>query len=204
MNNNEFILMFERLLSKYTGAPYVALTDSCTNAIFLTIQYLIKINYFNDKEISGLKIPKNTYVGVAQQIIHCGMKLEYESREWNGMYKIGGSNIYDAAVGFKKNMYVADTFQCLSFQQKKKLAIGKGGAVLCDDEAAYKYIKRISHDGRDSAIAVKDDLDIILGWHMNMTPEQASSGILLLNQLGDGEGKIGCSLDYPDISGIIY
>ena len=42
MNNNDFILMFEKLLSEYTGAPYVVLTDSCTNALFLSLK--LKLN----------------------------------------------------------------------------------------------------------------------------------------------------------------
>jgi hypothetical protein len=124
--------------------------------------------------------------------------LEFE--EWSGHYQIGNTNIYDYAVGFEKNMYKAGEIQCVSFQQKKRLAIGKGGAILLDNREMYEKLKRMRHDGRDSSISTEVDADnIIIGYHMNMTPDNAARGILLLNQLSE-QYNLGTFKDYPNIS----
>jgi hypothetical protein len=125
--------------------------------------------------------------------------LQFE--EWQGNYQIGNTNIYDYAVGFNRNMYVPGQVQCVSFQQKKRLAIGKGGAILLDDPVMYERLKRMRHDGRNSAIAVFDENpdDIIMGYHMYMSPDEAARGTLLLNQIGRGE-KYGSFKDYPNLT----
>jgi dTDP-4-amino-4,6-dideoxygalactose transaminase len=192
MNNNEFILMFERSLSKYTGAPYVVLTDSCTNAIFLCLKYL------NIEHPVG--IPSCTYISTPQQIIHAGKKVKWIHEEWEGSYNLINTPIWDSAVGFHKNMYKEKMLMCLSFQQKKALPIGKGGAILLENKEDYEILKRMAWDGRDSSISVKDDLEnIILGYHMNMTPDDAAKGILLLNQYSATNKVQGTWLDYPNL-----
>ena len=135
---------------------------------------------FKDYE---LEIPKNTYVSVPQSIIHAGFKPTFKDIKWKKFYQIGDLPVYDYAVGFESGIYKSGTFQCLSFQQKKCLNIGKGGAILTDDYEAYKILKRLSWDGRDASIPVQEDKNIILGFHMNMIPDDAAKGILLLNQL---------------------
>ena len=192
MNNHEFITMFEDELSTYTGAPYVVLTDSCTNAIFLLLKYL------NIKEDIG--IPSHTYVSVPQQIIHAGYEGFWVKDDWIGSYNLRNTPIWDSAVGFHKDMYIKDQYMCLSFQQKKAIPIGKGGAILLSNKEDYEVLKRMSWDGRDASKSVKDDLDnIILGYHMNMPPEDAVKGLLLLNQYNSSENNQGCWLDYPNL-----
>jgi dTDP-4-amino-4,6-dideoxygalactose transaminase len=116
------------------------------------------------------------------------------------MFQLEGTPVIDAAVGFYKKMYIEGTYMCLSFQQKKALPIGKGGAILLDNEEDYNILKRMSWDGRDASIPVLDDLnDIILGYHMNMTPDEAAKGVLLLNQYRPHKVNQGCWLDYPDL-----
>ena len=39
-NNHDLILLFEKKLSEFTGAPFVVLVDSATNGIFLTLKLL--------------------------------------------------------------------------------------------------------------------------------------------------------------------
>lgn len=200
-NNNDFTLMFEKRLSEFTGAPYVVLTDSCSNAIFLTLKYLQKHYYIPIQE-TRLIIPKQTYISVPQQIIHAGFEPCFDDIKWKGGYQIGNFPLFDYAVGLKRNMYKDGQFQCLSFQQKKALNIGKGGAILLNNKEAYETLKRMAHDGRDSSIPVHEDNNIILGWHMNMTPDDSVKGVLLLNQLSKEKLKasIKSHKDYPDIS----
>jgi dTDP-4-amino-4,6-dideoxygalactose transaminase len=194
VNNHFFIDLFEQQLSEFTGAPYVVLTDSCTNAIFLSLVYLNRYRGYRDTVV----VPKQTYVSVPQAIMNAGFPLLFEDEKWYGQYKLKSTPIVDAAVGFSRGMY-SRGMVCLSFQQKKALSIGKGGAILLDDQQAYNTLKRMSWDGRDASISVKDDLqNIIPGFHMNMIPDDAATGVLKLNNYaGD---KIGSYQDYPDIS----
>jgi len=194
-NNNDFLTLFEKRISEYTKAPFVILTDSCTNALFLCLKYL------NIKE-KNIIIPKRTYISVPQSIYHAGNKPIFKNIKWYGKYQLGNLPIWDCAVNFKPNMYESNQFMCLSFQQKKAIGIGKGGAILTDNKKAYKILKRMAHDGRDSGIPVKDDRNIILGYHMNMIPDDAAKGILLLNQYNFNNKDIKNYKDYPKINKI--
>lgn len=123
-NNNDFITLFEQRLSEYTGAPYVVLTDSCSNAIFLSLKYLQKNSYV-PIQATELLIPERTYISVPQAIINAGFTPIFNKKKWKGKYKIGNLPIYDCAVGFKENMYKPGQYQCLSFQQRKLLELVK-------------------------------------------------------------------------------
>lgn len=195
-NNHFFLDLFEQRLIEFTGAPHVVLVDSCTNAIFLALTYLAQ----HDSITPTITIPSHTYVGVAQSVLNAGLNLAFSEEQWVGQYVLRGSPIIDAAVGFSQGMYRGGMV-CLSFQQKKALPIGKGGAILLNDRHAYSTLKRMAWDGRDASKPVADDLvNIIPGFHMNMTPNDAATGVLLLNAYGGD--KIGSFADYPDISTI--
>ena len=200
-NNNDFLDIFEKRLSEYTGAPFVVLTSSCTNALFLTLM-LFKYKYKLPTELS---IPKKTYVSVAHMLINNNLTPLYIKDKWFKKYQIGKLPIWDCAVGFEKNMYVSGQYQCLSFQQKKTINIGKGGAILLDNKKDYKFLKRLTNDGRDISKTTEQDLkNITLGYHMYMSPDEATKGILLLNQLTTKKIIFGNYNDYPDISQIKY
>jgi len=195
MNNHKFITLFEKEISKYTGAPYVVLTDSCSNALFLCLKYL---NLKNEV----IAIPKRTYLSVPQSILSSGNKVQFKNIKWKSNYQLKPFNIFDCAVGFQKDMYLKDTFMCLSFQQKKAIGIGKGGAILTDNKKAYKVLKRLSWDGRDASKSIKEDTGIIFGYHMNMIPDDAAKGLLLLNQYSFNKKDIKSYKDYPNIKRI--
>jgi hypothetical protein len=46
---------------------------------------------------------------------------------------------------------------------------------------------------------VEDLPNIILGYHMNMTPDDAAKGLLLLNQYRSSNNHQGTWLDYPNL-----
>lgn len=200
-NNHDFITLFEQRLSEYTGAPYVVLTDSCTHAIDLSLKYFLN-SYYLPGIYKGVTIPNNTYISVPMIIKQNNFKVVYEDIKWKEFYKLGEFPIYDYAVGFKPNIYKPKEIQCLSFQQKKALNIGRGGAILTDNKDLYEWAKRAAWDGRDASIPVKDDKNIINGYHYYMSPEDAVKGVLLLNQIDPKwmDYKLGSYKDYPDIS----
>lgn len=202
-NNNDFVEMFEQKLCEITGAPYAVAVDCCTNAIFLAIKYKEhKVDFWTWPR--SFSIPKHTYQSVPMVLMNSGYGVNFTEEKWEGKYQIGETGVWDCAVGFTPNMYEKGTFQCLSFQQKKKLSLGRGGAILLDDEEAYKRLKRMRHDGRDSSMGVTSEIanfpdEIIMGYHMYMTPDIAAKGVLLLNQMGIDKTVRGWD-DYPDIS----
>lgn len=133
-----------------------------------------------------------------------GYKISFMDEEWTGRYQLGNTNIWDCAVGFEKNMYVPGTVQCLSFQTSKRLNIGKGGAILLDDAVMYEKLSRMRRDGRETHTTTIHEMEksldtIIMGYHMNMSPDEAARGCLLLNQLKE-PAKNGSYLDYPDVT----
>lgn len=191
-NNDDFIDLFEQRLCEYTGAPYAVAVDRCTNAILLSLKYL---------DIRYVVIPNRTYLSVPMTCINYGIGVAFEAKEWVGNYQLRNSPVYDYAVGFEEGMFIPGQIQCLSFQQKKRLAIGKGGAILLEDEKMYHDLRRLRHDGRNSRIpeAYDDYSEIMIGYHMNMSPDEAAKGILLLNQLSD-EYEVGSYKDYLNLT----
>lgn len=176
VSNNPYkiVQMFEDELSNYTGAKYVVTTDNCTNAIFLCCKYL---------GVEQVTIPSKTYLSVPQSIIHAGGEVIFDKREetndWKGIYQLKPYPIYDSAKRFTSNMYIPNTFMCLSFHIKKHLKLGKGGAILCDNEDAVEWFKKARYEGRSQKLYHEDDITS-LGWNMYMTPQQASHGLALM------------------------
>jgi dTDP-4-amino-4,6-dideoxygalactose transaminase len=166
--------MFEDRICEYTGSKYAIAVDNCTNALFLVCKYL------NVKDVT---IPSKTYLSVPQSIIHSGGNVIFDKRNetnnWSGIYQLKPYPVYDSAKRFTSNMYIPNTFMCLSFHIKKHLKIGKGGMILTDDENAKNWFKKARYEGRSEKLYHEDDIDM-LGWNMYMTPEQASHGLSLM------------------------
>lgn len=169
-NPYKIVKMFEEEICDYTGAPYAISVDSCTNALFLCCKYL---------NVDEVTIPKSTYLSVPQSIIHSGGKVKFEDTDWKGIYQLKPYPIYDSAKRLTSNMYIPNTFMCLSFHIKKHLKIGKGGMILTDNYEAYEWFKKVRYEGR-SEINYIDDNVKMLGWNMYMTPVEAAQGLMLL------------------------
>jgi dTDP-4-amino-4,6-dideoxygalactose transaminase len=196
---------FEDVLSDYTKAPYVVTVDNQSNALFLCLYYEknVKKSILTDTII----IPSRTYPSVPCEIIHTGLKVgfyEVEGKTIKGSYNLIGSNVWDSALRFTNDMYVPGTYMCLSFTGPyKHLKLSKGGAILTDDEEAYKWFKRARYSGRRECSYHEDNLDM-LGWNFYMIPELATRGLHLMTQFyySDGTPKSNedIELPYPDLS----
>jgi len=192
-NPYQIVDTFEKTIAEYCGSKYAVAVESCTAAIFLSLQYV----GVKDREVA---IPKFTYPSIPCSIIHCGGKVKFTNEWWKGEYELGNLNIWDAALRFKRNMFHGK-FQCLSFHVKKLIPIGRGGVILTNDEAAYEWFKKARFDGR-SPVPLLEDNFTMLGWNMYMPPTDAARGLQLLQALGDRElpdlevEKQG----YPDLS----
>ena len=175
----DIVDIFEKRVAEFAGSKYAVSVDSCTNAMFLCLKYL---------EIEGqdITIPDRTYVSVPGIIKHTGNNVKFEDIEWEGVYQLGGTPVYDSATRFRSEMYIPGAYQCLSFHAKKNLAIGKGGMILTNDEEAYNWFKIARYEGRHTDVKYADDHFDMIGWNMYMYPEQAAYGLMLFEALDVG------------------
>ena len=198
----DIVDIFERKVADWWGAKYAVAVDCCSHAIFLSFKYLLETGQVTDMDT--IVVPKHTYVSVPLQVIHAGLKVRFKDFGWKGSYPLYPTRVIDAGVMWTEGGYVADSLMCLSFQIKKAVPIGRGGAVLVDDPDAYSWLKLASYDGRDLTTPYDIEGHLkIQGWHMYMTPEDAARGILLMDQVGDLGSYMG-SANYPDCSQMIY
>lgn len=189
----DIVDLFEAKLATYSNSKYAVVTDSCSNALFLAMKL---------REVSGeIEIPAQTYVSLPMQIHHAGAVPVFREIEWSGLYELGSTGIWDSAARFTKNMYVGNgALQCLSFQIKKRLPIGRGGAILTDSREDYEALKYMSYDGRDLKLPYSDPTHIkSIGWHCYMTPEDAARGILLMDMLSEVNDDTMTFSHYPDL-----
>lgn len=194
-NPFDLVHEFEKQIAAYTGAPFAIATDCCTHALYMSLYYEKKEN-----NISWIGLPKNTYVSVAMQAKHLGLDTEFQDTEWQGAYCIDNTRVVDSAARLHKGCYQPGKYQCLSFQFKKILSTVRGGMILTDDYAFYKWAQRAVHDGRDMNVPYEEDNITFVGWHYFMTPETAELGLSRLQVLPDHNDDCAGSYTYPDIS----
>jgi dTDP-4-amino-4,6-dideoxygalactose transaminase len=187
-NPYKIVQMFEEEVAEYTGSPYAVSLDNCTDALFLCCLFL---------KVEEVTIPKKTYLSVPQSIMSSGGKVIFEDLEWKGIFQLKPYPIYDSARRFTSNMYIKDSFMCLSFHPKKALKMRKGGMILTDNYEAYCWFKKMRHEGRDEIPYTEDNIKMV-GWNMYMTPPDAAEGLWLMSAMPkhnpDGEEN------YPDLT----
>ena len=187
-NPYKIVEMFEEEISDYTGSPFAIALDNCSDALFLCCLYL---------KVSEVTIPKKTYLSVPQSIINSGGNVKFEEIDWSGIYQLKPYPIYDSARRFTSEMYIPNTFMCLSFHPKKILKMRKGGMILTDNEEAYKWFKKMRHEGRDEIPYTQDNISMV-GWNMYMTPPEAADGLWLMSSM-DKHNPDGVE-NYPDLT----
>ena len=191
---------FEQALADYTGAKYVVTVDNQSNGLFLALMY----EQVKGKEIT---IPCRTYPSVPCEIIHAGAKVNFkpvEGTTLKGAYQLEPTNVWDAALSFTADMYKPGTHMCVSFTGPyKHFKLSTGGAILTDNEEAYRWFKRARYSGRNECSYHEDNLDMI-GWNFYMMPELATRGLLLMGQFYNTDGtpkhNTDLELPYPDLS----
>lgn len=186
---------FEQRLAEYTGAPYVVAVNTCTNALFLALKWE-KIAHFS--EVEDITIPARTFISVPFAIIQAGYRVRFSDEEWKGSYQLKPLAIMDSATLFTKNMMAdyGNTLHCVSFQARKILPIGEGGAILTRDKRAADWLRKARYSGRAGPAFRVEDVDMI-GWQMYMTPEKAARGLHLMSYLQDQNSPQ--EVAYPDL-----
>ena len=184
------VIEFENEISKFYGAPHGIAIDSCTHAIELCLRY---------KEVKKFTVPPNTYPSIPNLAKKIGIEFEWKEEDWEDYYYLGETDIIDAAVLWKKDSYIPETFMCLSFQFQKHLSLGRGGMILTDDKDARDELKRMSYDGRDPDIPWRDQDISTRGYHYYMTPETAELGLKRLSKAIETEPRKWVIEDWPDL-----
>jgi len=190
---------FEKAICDYTGAPYCVAVDSQSNALSMALIY----EDVRDKEIT---IPSHTYPSVPCEIILAGGKVRFEKspQMLKGAYRLKPTRIWDSALRFTGDMYIPNTFICLSFTgQWKHLKLCKGGAILTDSLQAYLWFKRYRYSGRRECLYHNDQFDFI-GKNYYMPHIIAALGLQMITGFYnlDGTKKVmeDIELPYPDLS----
>lgn len=166
----ELVRKFETEIADFYGAPFAVATDSCTHAIELCLRHRPPA-----PEIE-ITIPARTYVSVPFTLMKLDLNWNFIDQVWQDYYYLNGTKIVDAAVFFKRHGYINGTYMCLSFQFKKTLSLGRGGAILCADAKDYDKLKQMSYDGRTDDRPWKEQNIHSIGYHYYMTPETAALG----------------------------
>lgn len=182
---------FEQEVAKFYGAPYAIAVDCCTHAIELCLR---------QQNIQHYTVPKRTYISVPFLANKLNISFDWRDEDWQDYYYLGGTNIIDAAVLWKKDSYIPNTFMCVSFQYRKHLSLGRGGIILTDSEKDAIILKKMSYDGRLPNIPWREQNIDTMGYHYYMTPETAKLGLSKLAEAIKTEPKQWIVTDWPDLT----
>ena len=184
---------FENKIAKFFGSPYAVAVDSCTHGIELCVRY---------QNLSYIKVPRRTYISIPFLAHKLGIQLQWTDEVWLNYYKLNDhfKPIYDAAVLWRKNSYIAGSFMCISFQFQKHLSLGRGGIILCDTEEDYDNLKKMVYDGRDPNIPWREQDIECFGYHYYMTPETAMKGLDKFEDAVNTKPKQWVIADWPDLT----
>jgi dTDP-4-amino-4,6-dideoxygalactose transaminase len=181
---------FEKEIADFFGSPYAVAVDCCTHGVELSLRYT---------KAESITVPKRTYLSIPFLSNKLGIDLEWKDENWKDFYYLT-DKVIDAAVLWKRNSYIPNTFMSISFQFRKHLSLGRGGIILTDNAEAYDKLKKMSYDGRISNVPwMQQDIDSI-GYHYYMTPETAELGLLKLVDASKTEPKQWTVNDWPDLT----
>jgi len=186
----EHFIDLEKDLSKFTGSPFVVLTDCCTHAIEIV---------FRLQKIKKVKFPCKTYLSILMVCHKLDIDYELTDAEWSGEYNFENTNIWDSALKLQPNMYKPGQIQCLSFGNGKPLDAKRGGCILLDNLETYYSLKMMAHDGRNLSISPWQKQKFFpVGYHYNMSIEHSINCRVLLKKYIDKKNYDIKIKDYPD------
>ena len=188
--NFETVNKFEEEIAKFFGSPYGFAVDSCTHGIELSLRY---------NNVKSIMVPKHTYISIPFLSTKLNLGLNWTDQKWKDFYYVSYS-VIDAAVLWKPNSYVPNTFMSISFQYQKHLSLGRGGMILTDNKDAAIQLKKMSYDGRLPNIPWREQNIDTIGYHYYMTPETAQMGLDKLSTAITTQPRQWDINDWPDLT----
>ena len=185
------IKIFEKQIADFFGSPYAVAVDCCTHGLELCLR---------QQKIKHYTVPKRTYISVPFLADKLGITFEWRDENWQDYYYLGGTNIIDAAVLWRRGSYIPNTFMCVSFQYRKHLSLGRGGIILTDSKKDAIVLKKMSYDGRLSNIPWREQNIDTMGYHYYMTPETAALGLEKLPKAIKTKPTQWTVNDWPDLT----
>ena len=182
---------FEEKIAEFYGSPYAIAVDCCTHALELCLRY---------QGVQHFTVPKRTYLSVPFLAHKLNIDFDWKDEDWVNYYFLGGTNIIDAAVLWKKSSYIPGTLMCLSFQYRKHLSLGRGGMILTDNLQAAEQLKKMSYDGRRPDVPWREQNVDMIGYHYYMTPETAALGLEKFPAAIETLPKLWVITDWPDLT----
>lgn len=203
---HDVTLQFEAALCEYTGARFAVTTTSCTQAILMALAWRIGFARQSD-DVCEIEMPRLSYVGVPASIAALRHRAVFRDEDWQGEYQFRGRfhgpfwnlGVWDSARRFTSDMYWPGALQCVSFHATKILADTQGGAILHDDPAADRWLRRARFDGRTEGADPKTDQVQFPSWHAYLSPDVAARLLWKLSGLPRHNADLPRS-DYPDLS----
>ena len=191
MNPFDIVKDFEQQLANHFGSRYCVATDSCTHAVELCML---------QQQVKATSCPKHTYISIPMTFKKLALDWHFVDDKWQEYYQFGNTGIYDAATFWHKGRYIAGSKMCVSFQKRKTLSLGRGGAILLDNYEDAVELRRMSYDSRDRDSSWEDQIESItqMGYHYYMTPETAQMGLEKFPTMDYVAGWTWN--DYPDVS----
>lgn len=181
---------FENQVAEFFGAPYAIAVDSCTHGVELALRYT---------NADYIRVPNRTYLSIPFLANKLNIGLFWKDEHWVDYYHLT-DQVVDAAVLWKEDSYIPNTFMGVSFQYQKHLSLGRGGILLTDNAEAATQIKKMSYDGRLPDTPWRDqDIDTI-GYHYYMTPETAQLGLDKLPAAIQSKPRQWVVNDWPDLT----
>jgi dTDP-4-amino-4,6-dideoxygalactose transaminase len=188
--NFNVVTEFENQIAEFFGAPYAVAVDSCTHGVELALRYTNTIH---------INVPKHTYISIPFLANKLNLELAWRDEDWVDYYYLT-AKVIDAAVLWKPNSYIPNTFMGVSFQYQKHLSLGRGGILLTDDREAAIKIKKMSYDGRLPNTPWREQNIDTVGYHYYMTPETAQIGLDKLVAAKNTQPRQWTTQDWPDLS----
>ena len=188
--NFEAVKDFEEKIAEFFGSPYAVAVDCCTHGVELSLRYT---------DANEIFVPKRTYLSIPFLAQKLNIELEWKDENWVDYYYLT-ENVIDAAVLWKKDSYVPNTFMSLSFQFQKHLNLGRGGMILTDNKEAVIQLKKMSYDGRLPMIPWREQNVDTIGYHYYMTPETAQIGLEKLEEAINRTPKQWVVTDWVDLT----
>ncbi len=187
--NFDSVKEFEEKVADFFGAPYAVAVDCCTHGVELCLRR---------EGATLIRVPVRTYISIPFLSNKLNIDFEWSEKEWVDYYYLT-DNVIDAAVLWKKDSYIPNTYMSISFQFQKHLSLGRGGMILTDNKEARNDLKKMSYDGREPAIPWREQNINTLGYHYYMTPETAFDGLEKLPEAISTEPRQWNYLDWPDL-----